>query len=66
MAPVSQILTDSLMSGILCIALYQTNWYEMSRVWTAPVLRETWSIPFFVLQLALLCRILARPHTPQR
>ena len=37
--------------GALCIALYQANWFEMSRVWNAPVLRENWAIPFFLIQL---------------
>jgi hypothetical protein len=51
----------SLWGGFTFLALYHANWFEMNRVWTAPVLRENWSIPFFTIQLQLLSARLAQP-----
>ena len=54
------------LGGVLVITVLQCNWFEACRVWNAPVLRENFGVPFFMMQMCGWVILLGKqpPHRP--
>ena len=54
------------LGGVLVITVLQCNWFEACRVWNAPVLRENFGVPFFMMQMCGWVSLLDKrpPHRP--